>query len=352
MDRILQNFKELRAAKAVVRLFSEDASERDDAVLSAWRKEDGAYKEDYLDMVEAMADLEGLADDPDILAIAEETYSESETKSRNSNWPRFAVAASLVLAVLIGIGALIPDGDESASDTNVLRYSTRVGEQKVVNLPDGSEITMNTGSLMLVEMSDVQRRVILEQGEAYFAVAPDENRPFSVDLGEHSVTVLGTEFNILKYPENFTIAVVEGEVSLHCKEEPVSANSLQLLQNKESVKLSDPGQVRLVAGDVAEYNSIDHQLVGFHDQDISRFQNWRTGKLYFDEVPLFKVVHELNRYSGKKIMIEDSAVMNLKIYAAVDLKYPDEVLIDLEKVLPIRVVRHFDRTIIVGENNN
>ncbi|WIO74970.1 FecR domain-containing protein [Porticoccaceae bacterium LTM1] len=349
MEKILQNFRELRAAKAVTRLFSEDISGKDEAELQAWQKEGSAFKEDYLDMIEALADLEGLVDDPEILAVAEETYREPADKSRQSNWPVYAMAASLVLAAVVGIRVLVPFGEESASDINVSRYATRVGEQKVVNLPDGSEITLNTGSLMLVEMSKNQRRIILEHGEAYFAVAPDESRPFTVDLGERSVTVLGTEFNILKSPESFTLAVVEGMVSLHRKEEPVSGNSLLLLPDRNPVNLNDPGQVRLVAGNVAEFNSIDQELLGFHDKDVSRFQVWRTGKLYFDEVPLYKVVHELNRYSGKKIMVEDAAVMDLKIYAAVDLKYPDEVLIDLEKVLPIRIIRHFDRTIIVGK---
>lgn len=346
---ILQNFKELRAAKAVVRLFSEQGAGSGDDERRDWTRADSEYCEDYLYMVEALADIEGLADDPDILAVADEAIEQPAHNVGKSRWPSVAAAAGVVVALLAGLNAFNVFDQPAVQDVEVLRYTTRIGEQKTVELPDGTAVTLNTGTLLLVELAENQRRVIMERGEAYFEVAKDESRPFSIDLGARSVTVLGTEFNVFKSPEKFVVAVIEGAVVLHRKEVVASANSRMLTPDNQPVDLSDPGQVRLVAGNVAEFDLSASRLVGTVDPEVSRLQIWRTGKLYFEEEPLHRVVHQLNRYSGKKIMIEDASIMDLKIYAAVDLNYPDEALTDIEKALPIKVIRHFDRVIIVGK---
>lgn len=347
MANLMKNFRELRAARAVARLFSESSRGDGEAERVQWQREDSGFREDYRDMIETMAELEGLADDPDILAVAEEP--QPSARAAAAHWPRLAVAAGLVLAIAMTLVAYAPFGGKTGQEVEVARYVTKIGERKDVRLDDGSIITLNTGTLMLVELGENQRRIILERGEAYFEVAKDQHRPFTIDLGERAVTVLGTEFNIRKSPEHFTVAVMEGAVSLHRIAEVVSANGMLLSSDREMERFIDPGQLRLVAGNVVEFDAKTNRLTAYGREDVSRLQTWRTGWLYFDEEPLSKVVHELNRYSGKKIMIEDASVMDLKIYAAVDLEHPDGVLSDLEKTFPIRVIRHFDRTIIVGK---
>ena len=349
MVSLMKNFRERRAAKAVVRLFSESSRGHGEAECAQWQREDNDFREDYRDMVEAMAELEDLADDPDIMAIVQESPPSPVRAGSTTYWPKLAVAAGLVLAVTAGLVTYGSFGEKAGQEIDVARYLTKIGERKSVSLDDGSTITLNTGTSMLVELGEGQRRVILERGEAYFDVVRDPQRPFTIDLGSRAITVLGTEFNVRRSPEHFTVAVMEGAVSLHRKEEVVSASSMPLPLNKGATYLSDPGQLRLVAGDMVEFDAGTNRLAAYHGKDLSRVQAWRTGWLYFDEEPLSKVVHELNRYSGKKIMIEDASVMGLKVYAAVDLEHPDGVLSDLEKTFPIRVIRHFDRTIIVGK---
>ena len=68
--------------------------------------------------------------------------------------------------------------------------------------------------------------------------------------------------------------------------------------------------------------------------------------LRFHREPLYQVVQELNRYTRKKILIEDAAVMEMSVYAAVNVKELDSALNALEQLLPIEITKHYDRIVI------
>src|SRR5690606_13001818 len=121
------------------------------------------------------------------------------------------------------------------------RYATEIGEQKTVQLSDGSELVLNTNTRVLIDYTDSKRRAILDQGEAYFKVAEDAQRPFSVDAGVRSIAVLGTEFNVQKTGGGLTVAVVEGLVAVHRPEEKLLLSS-PADSNSAKVTHSSSGQ--------------------------------------------------------------------------------------------------------------
>ena len=110
----------------------------------------------------------------------------------------------------------------------------------------------------------------------------------------------------------------------------------------------DPGQRRVEAGWVVEYDLASNRLTGRQCKDMSHYHQWRTGMLQFSGEPLYKVVGELNRYSAKKILIEDTAIMDLEVYAALRVDRLESALMGLEQGNPIKVSRYFDRIVIVG----
>ena len=181
------------------------ASEVDD-----WKSEDAEYQTEFLSTSHLLADMSGLENDSELLSLKDKTV---QIPLADRLRPKFAVAASLVMATVLG---LLIFGQQTVNpEISMDRYVARVGEQKVVNLNDGSVITLNTGSELLVGLSDQSRKIILRRGEAYFEVARDSERPFTVDAGLRSVTVLGTEFNIRKSPDRLQVAVSEGLVAIH-----------------------------------------------------------------------------------------------------------------------------------------
>lgn len=311
------------------------------------------YRDELLETSRFMADLEGLADDPDICNVLSTYQSDSTAapveETNRWHWSYVGVAAGVLLAV---VASLFLSVDTPAPLVDIDRYITKIGEQKTVTLDDGSVLTMNTGTLLLVEMTGDSRRVILERGEAFFDVAKDASRPFTVLLGERSVSVLGTQFNIHKSPDQFTLAVVDGAVSVHKPQDAVYTKApLVLPAGQERIQFSSRMQRKVTAGMVVEYDYASEKTVAYLDRDIARYQRWRTGILSFNNEPLGKVVQELNRYTAKKILVESSALLDTEIYATIRIDQIALALEALENSLPIRVIVHFDRIVITDKQN-
>lgn len=337
-----------QAARQVARLYSGRMTAEQARDIASKQSVSAEFRQDFVDIAEGLADMEMLAGDPDILSIVE--TASLPRRQRNIRWlPSLAAAASLLLVagLIWQWQGLLGD---AVSESTGQRYVTRVGEQKTIELDDGSVVTLNTGTELQVMMGEHKRQLHLKRGEAYFAVTKDASRPFTIDLGERSVTVLGTEFNIRKTPEKLTIGVLDGEISLHKNDVAVVPTALLISAAGNANQKEPLQQVRIKAGWAAEVNLEDNAVIGYVPENIDRLQSWRSGQLRFDEEPLSAVIRELNRYVGKKILIEDAAIMDMKIYAAVRIDRIDLALASLEKTLPIKVVHYFDRTILVGKS--
>src|SRR3546814_2159233 len=93
-------------------------------------------------------------------------------------------------------------------------YATSVGEIRRVPLADGSIAAINTASTIEVKLDDAVRHVRVEQGEAWFQVAKDKQRPFVVAAGRARVRAVGTAFSVRRRAGGADILVTEGEVEV------------------------------------------------------------------------------------------------------------------------------------------
>ena len=343
MPKKTDSINKQRAALNVSRLFSGLLSDDEARDVNGWAQDDKVYRQEFLANSHLLADVDALEGDAELLALV----SEPTRKPRSRGVVKLSVAASLLLSVAMGV-MLYLQGD-TTSESVALRYVTRIGEVKTVNLTDGSAITLNTGTQIMVSMTENERRVLLERGEAYFDVARDESRPFSVDTGLRKITALGTEFSVHKRPEQLQVAVTEGMVCVHQQDEPVSAVA-PLLGGvlSASSNTRDPGRFRIEAGWVAEVNIAERRIGGRMADNIASLSSWRNGILEFSRAPLYKVVQELNRYSGKKILVEDPAIIELKVSAVVHITRIDQMMRDLQSTMPIKVTNYFDRVVLTG----
>ncbi len=345
---MLKNLQGILGGKvehALVRLWSDELSEPEAAAIHNRLRGDPAYREEFRGSVAVLARMEELAEDGETLKILgghRRLLQERRTKRR--------VALSLAFAVVLAIGAALTifAPSRGSDESNLQRYSTRIGEQQTIGLDDGSILILNTAGQLVVDYSEQDRRILLERGEAYFDVAEDPERSFTVDLGVRAVTAIGTAFNIRKLPEGWQLAVIEGEVALHSQTEELSPSPLPVPADGEAVVVSVLTQHRVDQGWVVEFDAIRNELRAFRPESMDRYQQWRSGMLSFYREPLYRVVQELNRYSDKKILIEDTSAMELKVYTAVSVHDIDSALRGLELALPIKVTRHFDRIVISG----
>ncbi|MFD2137088.1 FecR domain-containing protein [Novosphingobium resinovorum] len=153
------------AARFVARMDADDWTEADESELQAWLAED-PLRQGLLLQVQA----QWLALTPEVEAPA--VPVEEEEEPAQSGWGRRGVLAGLAASAALAFVGLRWSQSPAA-------YTTKLGEIRRLPLPDGSVMTMNSGSELTVSMATKLREVQLAQGEAWFEVAKDAQRPSS-----------------------------------------------------------------------------------------------------------------------------------------------------------------------------
>jgi transmembrane sensor len=162
----------------------------------------------------------------------------------------------------------------------------RAGTFKVI-LPDGTRVWLNNESRLQYPPSFTGTdRTVLLTGEAYFEVAQDAKKPFRVRIGELSLGVLGTHFNVSAYPN-------EKEVTT-----TLLAGSVRLDKDDAHVVLKPGEQGVFVPGQVhAEMQVLQHI-------DTDNIVAWKEGKFYFFHADLLSVLRQLSRWYNVDIVFQ------------------------------------------------
>ena len=156
----------------------------DDAQLEAWLDEATAHRVAFLRLETRAVRIERLAD------LRPPRLNPKVSASRiRFKLPLLVAFASVALVAVVGIAV-----EQLYQQPADRIYSTEVGGQAILKFADRTQIALDTDSVVRVRMTSDQRTVWLEKGEAYFRVAHDAAHPFSVIVGNHRVTDLGTEF--------------------------------------------------------------------------------------------------------------------------------------------------------------
>ncbi len=208
------------------------------------------------------------------------------------------VAASLLL-LLAGIGWFYVRDKNTQNPTSFIIWHIPDGKRQTVRLADGSAVYLNAGSVFKVPHSfqGATREVYLE-GEAYFEVAKNPEKPFIIHSGKTQTQVLGTSFTINAYPDNnkIEVAVLTGRVQ-------VSANQSKVL---------------LTANQLAVYDKKNEKF----SQDIlyntEVYKSWIDGKLVFQKKSLTEIVAVLNRYYDVDIILDDKQLGSCELNMSFD----------------------------------
>lgn len=170
---------------------------------------------------------------------------------------------------------------------DVESYSTEIGETKKVVLTDGSLITLNTNSRILVRYSKALRQITLVQGEALFDVAKNRQRPFIVEAQDTQIRAVGTSFTVKLLPQ-----------------QPV-----QVLVREGVIEIKRPGipeapPVRLTANNIA-FAPVQAPISAtpIPNEVVVRSVAWREGRIAFDNTSLAAAAQEFERYSDIRIRL-------------------------------------------------
>lgn len=178
-------------------------------------------------------------------------------------------------------------------------YETAVGEQRTVQLDDGSVMSINTQSKASFSMTQEGRYVTL-QGEAVFTVAHDAARPFYVRSGEVVARAIGTQFNVRSYPSGTTVSVLEGTVGV-----TAAAEESGRIAGQENDAMADTAagySVVLTAGKEAH---MDRQgaVRTVELADPASVLSWQQRLLVFRGNTVEDMIAEFNRWNRRKIRL-------------------------------------------------
>ena len=333
------------AADYVVRLHSGEMSDQDRAAMEVWLAKDEKNKVELQRFFDTWHSVGALAS----------RKHEMEASIRRSSLGRWSMAAGFLLATLVTLLLVVEDEDKATRPT-LASYETGVGEQRSVLLKDGTRVTLNTNSKLLVNFSGDARNVTLRQGEAFFEVAHDSSKPFTVNTGLRSVTVLGTKFDVRKSGFGLVVEVVEGSVAVHQTGHRATPASVMvdLLANGQEVP-QKATKYRIKAGVTGSFSgSMGEESAKVDVASLNvlpdKYPNWKHGLVSFDRASLYEVVKEFNRYLDRKILIEDAEIMNLKVSGVFQLDAIDLALQRMESAFPMQVIEYSDRIVMTGRD--
>lgn len=230
----------------------------------------------------AWDNLEGVLDD-DIPGdrILAEPATKKQPKLLTFRWISGIAAAIAIL--IFSVITILPEDIEGYS--KVMSQNTTEN----LSLPDGSLVVLNKNTEMNYATNFTDDRSVILEGEAYFNVARDEQKPFTIETDCGKVTVLGTSFNIEEKGDHVNVLVTSGSVRVNSGDQEV------VLQKNEMVRCGNNGieRIRIPGGN---------------------YLSWKTDRLIFNEAPLHRVIQDLSRHFGKSIAFSpQSKAMNIKI---------------------------------------
>ena len=290
-----------------------------DAVSEFWQQSE------QLDDLPWPTDQELVADNYDgslALPLAEKTVLKLPAPKRGRRaW--LALAASVAIASVLSVALL---KNPEPIETN---FQTAIGEHQVIDLEDGSRITLGAHSVVSVSFDKDLRQIKLESGEAYFKVAKDSSRPFIVAAGSRTVHAVGTEFNVNIGVRDIKVSVLEGRVKVEGPSVERSGNPT----GQESATVSS-----LETGDVLDFNAVED--IGIvREVDPLFATSWLDRRLAYVGAPMESVIADVNRYSEIELIIGDQATQQLTFTGTIFSDDIGDWLSGLEKAFPLRLVK-------------
>ncbi len=283
------------------RILNGEADEIDQGLLNQWLNADDSNQEEWENLKEAwnkggesllMADI-----DTDAAWNKVQHFTREESGGMHSQRSRFSPVRALAMAasviVLLGLSWFFLINSPGEKSSLIVSNTTR--EEMV--LSDGSRVTLNNHSRFSCEQPfREEERIVKLDGEGFFNVEGNKERPFIIHTGEVTIRVTGTSFNVRAYPnlDITEVAVLEGRV--------------------EVVPASSDEMVVLTQGQTAFFDRSSRMLTVKETTDPNLL-SWITGQIKFDETSLGDVAETLERVYDVNIQLADEQLAGQKLTA-------------------------------------
>ena len=290
------------------------------AVLDAWAAGSAEAREEIAEAREAWLAAGLAAEDPAVRALRRSVrVAAGLDRPHAPRRPdrRWLVGGLALAAASVVAGVALVD--RARTETYVAPPHTAAR----LALADGSRVTLSPGGRLTVQLSRQARTLALTEGDAFFDVSHDPRRPFTVAVSDRTLTVLGTRFNVAG-GRGLTVSLVQG--------------SLQVSQAGAPDVLLRPGEryVSTERGGRAEAG------------DVTGDASWTSGRLVFADVGLAEAAERLSRAAGRRVVLSDPSLADLRLSGTVRIERLDDVRTALEAVLPVTTRTNPDGSLVIS----
>lgn len=231
----------------------------------------------------------------------EQENRQKQKRFRMRNTLRYAAAIAAVLVLAAGFSYYLSRGET----TELTMASTTYGQVREIVLPDGTKVWLNHSSVLQYPRTfEGEERHVYLEGEAYFEVMRNHEKPFTVKSSAMDVKVLGTSFNMKCRPDNNVAetTLIEGEVEVKDRERR--------------------GMIALLPGQKVVLNRLTGRMQ-VKQVDAKMEIVWHDDLIPFDKSSIFQIAAVLERFYGVKIILSPD-VDSTKTYSGV-LKKKDSI---------------------------
>ena len=217
----------------------------------------------------------------------EETHSYSRKRNFSSGWKITAVAASV--ALLVSMSGYLFKFSDTSKNKNTHSVIVPPGQRTQLILEDGTKVWLNAKTtLTYTAQFDLDSRKVVLNGEGYFEVNPEKDRPFIIITKKYKVNVLGTTINVRAYndsPHPFELSLLTGKVDL----EDSNGDSKNINLRPNERVMEQDGFLRK-----AKITSFDRY-------------RWKDGLICLDDEPFDRLMKKFAEYYDINIIIENKA---------------------------------------------
>lgn len=237
-----------------------------------------------------------------------------QPRRSHHRWAGAALAASVTTAALLWHYWEQPQfSQQYVSGTHALN----------ITMPDNSLITLDAASKIAVNYYRDRREIQLEEGQAYFSVYHDNERPFDVMANHTRVRVLGTRFTVRYVKEGISA----GQVGVMVEQGRVAVFSSQPAPAKTAY---------LHAGQAINAQT-SGQLQTIQPVNNDKIASWKSGRIPLENITLGELAAELKRY-GYPLQVSQKASA-LRIGGSLQLSQTSTFINALPTMLPVRIIR-------------
>ncbi len=327
-----------QAAGWCLKLSGSEATLEEQLEFEVWLEESPDNREAFRKAAALWSAVPETSDMPEVIGARADAL-EAMRAANQARWrprlvrawkPALALAASLCLVAWVSLLVLYDPATE---------YGTGIAERRVVQLEDGSRLSLDAATSVEVDYDDDSRSLRLVSGRAKFDVAKNAARPFTVRAADKLVVATGTSFSVELVRDQVHVILYEGSVEVIGAS---AADKLASRQALEAARRLEPGD-ELVSDSGRQSDSVTRA-------DLPQSLDWQTGQLTFTGERLDVAVERVNRYSKQKIVVRDPRLASERISGAFNAGDPAAFIDGVVTLFPARAERKDGEIELVARN--